>query len=65
MIKQLLYIGIIINYLLVGYTNIVYGILTDNILFNICKCDIFIFTLVNILLLLLIKYYSLIISIVK
>lgn len=65
MIKQILYLSIIINYLLVIYTSIIYGILTDNIFFNICRCNIFIFTLINILLLTMIKYYTVIKMIIE
>lgn len=65
MIKKILYLIIIINYLLVLYTNIYYGILTNNILFDLCKCNFFIFTLFNIVIITVIKYYMLIKMIIK
>lgn len=48
----------VINYLLVIYTVIFYGVKTNNIFFEICKNDLLIFTIVNIVIYLLIKYYN-------
>lgn len=65
MLKQILYLILLINYLLVVYTLLVYGVLIDNLSFDVCKCNLFIFTLINLLLALLIEYYSLIKLIIK
>lgn len=64
-IKNLVIGIILINFLLVLYTFIFYGNLTNNFLFTICKNNIILFTLINIILIFLIKYYTIIKYIIK
>ena len=65
MIKQVLYIILLLNYSLTLYTLMYYGIHTNNMLFDICNNNILFFTFINILLYGLIKYYNTIKKIIK
>ena len=64
-ISKLLNIILLINYILVLYTFVLYGNMVNNPLFDICKNNLFIFTLINLLIYLFIKYFSVIKILIK